>query len=72
MRKGNSYKRGLQHGGAALEYVLVSTFAAAVCTAALTFLGKSLEEKLQKLAETLGTELTSPLEIDWLSSDGSP
>lgn len=57
-----------QYGGAAIEYVLVSTFAAAVCTAALTFLGKSLEEKLAQLSEKLGTEAT-PLDIDWLTID---
>lgn len=54
-----------QFGGAALEYILVSTFAAAICIAALSFMAKTVQEKLQSMGEKLGLE-TSPSELDWL------
>ena len=41
-------------GGAALEYILVSTFAAVVGIAALTFVGKIMERELANMAEKLG------------------
>ena len=41
-------------GGAALEYILVSTFAAVVGIAALTFIGKVVDRQLTNMAERLG------------------
>ena len=48
-----------EYGGAAMEYLLVSTFAAVVTIAALGFIGSVLKEKLQTLADRMGSE-TSP------------
>ena len=44
------------HGGAALEYILVTTFAAIIGIAALAFTGKAIKEQLKKLGENLGVE----------------
>lgn len=43
-------------GGAALEYILVSTFAAVVGIAALTFIGRVVESQLTHMAEELGVD----------------
>ena len=43
-------------GGAALEYVLVSTFAAVVSMAAIGFVAKIFNEKMQKVGEKLGVD----------------
>lgn len=45
-----------QCGGAALEYILVTTFAAIIGIAALAFTGKAIKEQLKKLGENLGVE----------------
>jgi len=42
-------------GGAAIEYVLVTTFAAGVSIAAMGFVGSMLKEKLTALSEITGT-----------------
>lgn len=57
---------GREFGGAALEYILVSTFAAVVGMAALTFLGRVIEQQLARLSERLDMgetpDLDSPFE----------
>ena len=60
----------LQHeyGGAALEYVLVSTFAAAICTAALSFIGQAVQTKLEHLADKLGSDAV-PEDLEWIKND---
>ena len=58
--------RGAEAGGAALEYILVSTFAAVVTMAALAFVGKVVHEQLEKLAAKLGVEPPT----DWVEPFG--
>jgi hypothetical protein len=43
-----------QHGGATLEYVLVSTFAAALSIAAMAYVGKLVKDRLADLGDRLG------------------
>lgn len=43
-----------QRGGAALEYVLVSTFAALLTIAALGFVGKLVKDRLDQIGARLG------------------
>lgn len=45
-----------RRGGATLEYILVSTFAAVVSLAALGFVGKVVQAQLTKMAEKLGLD----------------
>lgn len=45
-----------QRGAAALEYILVSTFAAVLTIAALIFIGHAVQEQLTKLGDQLGVE----------------
>ncbi len=45
-----------QLGGAALEYVLVTTFAALTGIAALSFAGKIVKDRLAVIADKLGIE----------------
>jgi Flp pilus assembly pilin Flp len=45
-----------RRGGATLEYILVSTFAAAVSLTALGFVGKVVQAELTKMAEKLGMD----------------
>jgi Flp pilus assembly pilin Flp len=52
-----------KQGGAALEYILVSTFAAVVGIAALTFIGKVVQSQLTNLADRLGMSETPDLTI---------
>lgn len=53
-------------GGAVLEYVLVSAFAAAVGMAALGFVGKMVRQQLQTMSERFGTAEESPeLAMPW-------
>ena len=51
-----------QFGGAALEYVLVTTFATLTGLAALGFVGKMIKEKMEVMADRLGVEIDG---IDW-------
>jgi hypothetical protein len=53
---------GRERGGAALEYVLVSTVAAVLAVAALGFLGKVMREELARLADRLGVDETPDFE----------
>lgn len=46
-----------QKGGVALEYVLVTTFAAIVSIAALGFVGTMMKEKITSVAEKMGVEV---------------
>ena len=48
--------RRSQAGGAALEYILVSTFAAVVGMAALSFIGRVVKDQLANMAAKLGME----------------
>jgi hypothetical protein len=48
--------QGGQRGGAALEYILVSTFAAVVGMAALGFVGRVVKNQLANMAAKLGME----------------
>ena len=50
--------RARQQGGAALEYILVSTFAAVVAAAALNFIGKVMKQQLTNMGEKLGVSDT--------------
>lgn len=45
-----------RRGGATLEYILVSTFAAVVSLTALGFVGKVVKAELARMAEKLGME----------------
>ena len=47
-----------ERGGAALEYILVTTFAAVVGMAALAFVGKVVKAQLTNLAARLGLDET--------------
>jgi Flp pilus assembly pilin Flp len=51
-----------ERGGAALEYVLVSTVAAALAVGALSFVGKVMREELSRLATRLGVDIEPDLE----------
>ena len=68
MQRVRSRENQSQRGGAALEYILVSTFAAALCMAALSFIGQSVQAKLRDLADKLGSDAV-PEEFDWLKKD---
>ena len=54
-----------QCGAAALEYILVSTFAAVVTVAALGFVSKVIKDELTTMASKLGIsevpDITNPL-----------
>lgn len=43
-----------QFGGAALEYIMVTTFAAIIGIAALGYTGKAIKEQLKRLGEQMG------------------
>jgi Flp pilus assembly pilin Flp len=45
-----------QHGGAAIEYIIVSLFAAVVALAAITYVGKVLKQKVDDIASKMGVE----------------
>ncbi len=49
-------KRRSQFGGAAMEYVVVSTFALLVAVAGIGFVGKLFQEKMQAISEKLGVD----------------
>jgi hypothetical protein len=51
-----------QAGGAALEYVLVTTFALLTGVAALGFVGKAMQAKMEVMANRLGIDLEP---IEW-------
>lgn len=45
-----------QFGGAALEYILVTTFAAILSIGALGAIGKTIKEKIDKIQSTLESQ----------------
>ena len=49
-------RNGAQRGAAALEYIMVSTFAAVMALAAMAFVGKVVKEELTKLGSRLGVD----------------
>ena len=51
-----------EKGSVALEYILVTTFAAALTLAMIGLTKKILQEKIQETAQALGLEIP---EIDW-------
>ena len=52
-------------GGAVLEYVLVSAFAAAIGMAALGFVGKMVKQHLQTMSQRFGTSDDPDLTLPW-------
>jgi hypothetical protein len=54
-----------QAGGAVLEYILVTAFAAVVGMAALGFVGKIIKERLSSMAQRLGIEDSAELSLPW-------
>ena len=62
MKKKNLRLGPGNHGGAALEYILVSTFAAVITIAALGFVGTVVKKQLANMAERLGMD-TDPTEL---------
>lgn len=46
-----------QHGGAALEYILVSIFGLILSLTTLSFVKSAIEEQLNKVESELGIEL---------------
>lgn len=49
---GSKHRR--DYGGAAMEYVVVSTFALLVAVGGVTFVGKLFKDKLQQITEKMG------------------
>lgn len=45
-----------EHGGAAIEYIIVSLFALVFAVGAVTFVAEAMEEKLAALGSELGLE----------------
>lgn len=45
-----------QYGGAAMEYIMVSLFGTFVTIAALTYLSKVFEDKIQSVAQKMGVD----------------
>ena len=48
------HQKSYQFGGAAMEYILVTTFATVIGIAALGFVGKVMKDKLSSMAGKLG------------------
>lgn len=46
-------------GGAAIEYIIVSTFALLLAVAGITFVSKTVKEKIKTIEEKLGITLES-------------
>lgn len=65
--KSSRCKKNPEYGGAAMEYILVTTFATVVGIAALGFIGGVIKEKLNDMADQLGVE-AEEFEIDVFSS----
>ena len=61
-----------QYGGAAMEYILVSTFATVVTIASLAFIGKIVKEHLAKLANTLGSDEAPEFDLPFSESSSQP
>lgn len=52
-----------QYGGAAIEYIIVSTFALILSLGAVAWLGKAIGEKIKQMGGKLGIEPPA-LELD--------
>lgn len=63
MRKRNKRAGPREAGGAAIEYVLVSSFAAVMALAAISFVGQIIKDKLQAIEQKLGIEFNQDTEI---------
>ena len=63
LRRFHPFEFRRQGGGAALEYILVSTFAAVVTISAMGYLGRILKQQLAHLGSRLG-DSAGP-EGDW-------
>lgn len=48
--------RGRQEGGAAVEYVIVSTFATLLAVAAIAFVGSVVKDKVKTMEQKLGIQ----------------
>lgn len=60
-----------EYGGAAMEYILVTTFATVVGISALGFVGGVIKEKLNEMADKLGVEDTA-LDFDIFGENSEP
>ncbi len=60
-----------EYGGAAMEYILVTTFATVVGISALGFVGGVIKEKLNEMADKLGVENTA-LDFDIFGDSSEP
>lgn len=58
-----------EYGGAILEYILVTGFAAVVGMAALSFVGSIVKEQLTKISQKMGTSDSIEFSLPW---DESP
>ncbi len=54
-----------QYGGAILEYLLVTAFAAVMGIAALTFVGKIVKGQLGKMGQKMGIEEPTDFSLPW-------
>lgn len=56
IRRTNDLKR--KRGSATIEYVIVSTFAAILSVAAITFVGRIVKTKVSTMSDKIGIEAT--------------
>ena len=61
----NHLRHGSEAGGAVLEYVLVSAFAAAVGMAALGFVGKVVKQHLESMSQRFGISEDPEVTLPW-------
>lgn len=54
--KSASRKLGKEHGGVAMEYVLVSVFGLLAAIAAITFISQAVESKFAAVEQELGVD----------------
>ena len=54
-----------RRGGVAIEYLVISTFAAVMSIGVATYLGKVFSEKLRKMSDQLGVEAELPDTFDF-------
>lgn len=50
-------KHSTERGGAAIEYIIVSTFALLLAIAGVTFVGKTIKEKMKSMEDKLGISM---------------
>ncbi len=57
--------RSKNYGGAAIEYVIVSTFAAVISLTAVSFISKIFKDRVTKMSDKLEiSETVDPAEFD--------